>query len=292
DDRWRREPRRRYAADAGLWNVHAGRPRPEPDNGHELGRRRRETRRRSAGRRRAEGRARSARAKDRQDRDRGVVGGASLRASQDGEPALGADDPPHRRRARARRAELRLADSRHAAGDARAARGTAADVPVARRDRVRNVRGGRHARRRRVRREVRERRAALEHRRQRGRQDGGRADPSARAASGSRSGERSSALSVPQENPYKPPVATVRDLPRPPRSPTFAVIVGIGIYYGGTIVSNVVVAMLYTSMRVAQGGSVEEFDPRVPWFGIAGFITGGACSFLAGYVCARLVRRK
>ena len=97
---------------------------------------------------------------------------------------------------------------------------------------------------------------------------------------------------MPQENPYKPPVATVRDLPRPPRSPTFAVIVGIGIYYGGTIVSNVVVAMLYTSMRVAQGGSVEEFDPRVPWFGIAGFITGGACSFLAGYVCARLVRRK
>jgi peptidoglycan/LPS O-acetylase OafA/YrhL len=96
---------------------------------------------------------------------------------------------------------------------------------------------------------------------------------------------------VPEANPYKPPAATVRDPPRPPRSPTFAILVGIGIDLGGALASSAVVATLYTLMLVAQGRSVMEFDPRQTWFGVVGVLTGGACSFLGGYVCARLVRR-
>ena len=66
---------------------------------------------------------------------------------------------------------------------------------------------------------------------------------------------------------------------------------GIGVHLGGTLVSSVVVAMLFSVMFAAQGRDFEEFDPRHPAFGIAVFFTGGVFSLLGGYVCARMVRR-
>jgi predicted MFS family arabinose efflux permease len=49
--------------------------------------------------------------------------------------------------------------------------------------------------------------------------------------------------------------------------------------------------MLFALVLVAQGRDAEQFDPRQPMFGFIGFFTGGACSLLGGYVCARLARR-
>jgi peptidoglycan/LPS O-acetylase OafA/YrhL len=93
------------------------------------------------------------------------------------------------------------------------------------------------------------------------------------------------------ENPYRPPTAPVRDPPPTARSPVLAVLAGIGVNLGGTLVSSVVVAMLFSFMLIAQGRNGEEFDPRQPAFGIVVSLIGGIFSLLAGYVCARIVRR-
>jgi peptidoglycan/LPS O-acetylase OafA/YrhL len=93
------------------------------------------------------------------------------------------------------------------------------------------------------------------------------------------------------ENPYRPPTAPVRDPLPPGRSPTLAVLAGIGISLVGTLISSVVVAAFFSLMLAAQDRDIEEFDPRQPAFGIVVFFAGGAFSLLGGYVCARMVRR-
>jgi peptidoglycan/LPS O-acetylase OafA/YrhL len=77
--------------------------------------------------------------------------------------------------------------------------------------------------------------------------------------------------------------------PRPPRSAIVAVVAGLGVDLGGTLVSSVIVAVLYTLALVVFGG--DPFGPNQPALGIVGFFTGGGFSFLGGYVCARIVRR-
>lgn len=101
-----------------------------------------------------------------------------------------------------------------------------------------------------------------------------------------------------QENPYRPPAAAVRDQPAPPRSPFIAILAGAAIDLGGSLLSGLLVGIVYAVMLAANGTGAEQIrstltepDPSSAYF-IVNTIIGYAFSLLGGYVCARLVRRR
>ena len=91
---------------------------------------------------------------------------------------------------------------------------------------------------------------------------------------------------MPEENPYKPPTAPVRDTGLPePRSLTLAVLAGLGVGIGGPILSRVIVAITY--IRTSQ----QAVEAVSAWWFITLVSSGCLFSVLGGYVCARLARR-
>jgi uncharacterized membrane protein AbrB (regulator of aidB expression) len=99
------------------------------------------------------------------------------------------------------------------------------------------------------------------------------------------------------ENPYKPTAAALRDPPKPPRSPLVAMIAGIAVDFGGTILSTLLIGIVYGLTLVGRGMAPDQLeqafadvDPGSGYF-IVSTVVGGAFSLLGGYVCARLVRR-
>ena len=103
------------------------------------------------------------------------------------------------------------------------------------------------------------------------------------------------------DNPYKPPASAVRDpppAPRAPRSPVVAVLAGTAIDLGGSLLSGIVIGIVYVAMLAAGGKGTTEIqttltqpDPTSAYF-IVSAVTGYCFSMLGGYVCARLVRRR
>jgi hypothetical protein len=99
---------------------------------------------------------------------------------------------------------------------------------------------------------------------------------------------------VPEENPYKPPTAPVRDTgPPPSRSLTLAVLAGLAVGVGGTILSRLIVAIVYVTLTDRGGSpqSAEALAASVSTTFVYLAALGCLCSGVGGYVCARVARR-
>jgi hypothetical protein len=102
------------------------------------------------------------------------------------------------------------------------------------------------------------------------------------------------------ENPYKPPAAAVRDParpPRPPRSQVVAVLAGLGVDIGGSLVVGIVIGIVQAATLSARGmdprqiqTEMTELDPSSAYFFLNSLV-GLGFSMLGGYVCARMARR-
>jgi MFS family permease len=99
------------------------------------------------------------------------------------------------------------------------------------------------------------------------------------------------------DNPYRPSDAAMKDAPPAPRSPILAVLAGLAVDFGGTLLSSIAIAIVYAVMLAAEGtpleqiqSTVTEVDPRSGYF-VFSTLVGGAFSILGGYVCARVARR-
>jgi hypothetical protein len=91
-------------------------------------------------------------------------------------------------------------------------------------------------------------------------------------------------------NPYKAPTAPLRDVPPPPRSPFLAVLAGLGVDVGGSLVTGIVVAIAYGAVLATRGADAEqigaaltELDPTSGYF-ILSAVVGLGFSCLGGYV--------
>ena len=101
----------------------------------------------------------------------------------------------------------------------------------------------------------------------------------------------------PDNNPYRAPTAAVRDAPPPPRSPIVAVLVGLVVDIGGSMLASIVIGIVYAVVLATRGMPPAEvgrtltaLDPSSGYF-IFSSMTGFGFSLLGGYVCARIARR-
>lgn len=83
--------------------------------------------------------------------------------------------------------------------------------------------------------------------------------------------------------------------PPPPRSLTLAVLAGLGVIVGGSILSRVVAGIVYLTLIPESDGpprpSVEALSAPLSSMLITIVILGCVFSALGGYVCARVARR-
>src|SRR2546423_12913771 len=97
-------------------------------------------------------------------------------------------------------------------------------------------------------------------------------------------------------SPYEPPRAVLADVEPARGSALKAVLYGVLVDIGGTIVAGAALVFVYGVMLAASGASAEEIDQALTkaeplsWFSIVGLAIGTATSFLGGYVCARVAR--
>lgn len=95
-------------------------------------------------------------------------------------------------------------------------------------------------------------------------------------------------------NPYEPPAAAVEDVGRRRGSPVKAVLYGVLVDIGGSIVAGLVIVIVYSIALASAGASAEDIQQALSdasplsWFSILGFVVGCSASFLGGYVCARV----
>lgn len=99
-------------------------------------------------------------------------------------------------------------------------------------------------------------------------------------------------------NPFTPPRAELAERPElTPGSPIKAVLLGLAVDLGGSIVTALLVGIAYGVSLVNEDMSNEEFTAAIsqitPDSGIfiATFAVGMAFSALGGYVCARIAKR-
>ncbi|HEX2825212.1 MAG TPA: hypothetical protein VHP37_02590 [Burkholderiales bacterium] len=98
-------------------------------------------------------------------------------------------------------------------------------------------------------------------------------------------------------NPYATPEAPVEDPPRKPGSPVKAVLAGLAIDVGGSLLVGVLMTILYAGSLASRGMSDDEIAaalakaPDDPAIFIVGSLAGGALSLLGGFVAARIARR-
>ena len=99
------------------------------------------------------------------------------------------------------------------------------------------------------------------------------------------------------DNPYSPPTSPVSDPPPAAGSAFKAVALGALTDLGGTIVSGIVIGMIYTMMISNSGLSDDEVAAQLQEFGKDGggylllTLVGCGFSILGGYVCARISQR-
>src|SRR5690349_20937062 len=99
------------------------------------------------------------------------------------------------------------------------------------------------------------------------------------------------------DNPYRAPTAAVRDPPPPPRSPILAMVAGLAVDIGGSMLASIVIGIVYAVVLASRGMAPEEvgkiltaLDPSSGYFILSSAI-GFGFSLLGGYVCARIARR-
>jgi hypothetical protein len=104
-------------------------------------------------------------------------------------------------------------------------------------------------------------------------------------------------LAADRDNPYTPPEARVADPENEPGSPLKAVAVGLAVDIGGSLMTSLVVGMVYGAMLAASGAGTAEVTSALSnvspysWVSIAGFAAGVGFSILGGYLCARIAKR-
>ena len=100
-----------------------------------------------------------------------------------------------------------------------------------------------------------------------------------------------------QNNPYAPPEAPLQDPPHAPGSPVKAVLAGLAIDVGGSLLVGFIVSAVYVASLANEGMSEDELAaalanaPTDSAVFIVGTLAGGALSFLGGFICARIARR-
>jgi hypothetical protein len=112
------------------------------------------------------------------------------------------------------------------------------------------------------------------------------------------------AVTTPERNPYTPPSANVEVRSRRPELTSGqrkfiqlkAVLIGMCVDIGGTIIASVLLSFVYGAIVAATGQSAEQITaslknmPHDSWFYIAAMITGLVFSFYGGYLCARIAK--
>jgi uncharacterized membrane protein YdjX (TVP38/TMEM64 family) len=100
-----------------------------------------------------------------------------------------------------------------------------------------------------------------------------------------------------ESNPYSPPSSKVTDPPPEPGSPVKAVTWGVLTDLGGTIVSSIVIGIIYSAVASSSARSPDELAALMQSFGKDGWsyllltLVGSGFSILGGYVCARISQR-
>jgi hypothetical protein len=101
-------------------------------------------------------------------------------------------------------------------------------------------------------------------------------------------------------NPFKPPETDSTKNPRPPATPGSqlkAVLTGLAVDIGGSIVFGIAISVIYAIQLQGQGMSDEDLPdamdnmPHDSALYIAGNLLGLLMSLLGGFVCARIARR-
>lgn len=105
-------------------------------------------------------------------------------------------------------------------------------------------------------------------------------------------------MRVTNDNPYKAPTTPLKDAPRPPHSPIIAVLAGLAVDIGGSLLASILIGIAYAAILASQGMSPEEIgatltepDPSTRYF-VFSVVVGLGFSLLGGYVCARIARRQ
>jgi hypothetical protein len=100
-----------------------------------------------------------------------------------------------------------------------------------------------------------------------------------------------------QNNPYTPPKTPLKDQPRVAGSPVKAILVGLAIDLGGSLLVGAIVGFLYAASLVSQGMSEADIAvaltniPADSWMFIGGMLAGALLSFVGGFACARIAGR-
>ena len=101
-------------------------------------------------------------------------------------------------------------------------------------------------------------------------------------------------------NPFKPPETDSSKSPREPDvpgSPLKAVLSGLAVDIGGSVVLGIVLDHVYALTLAGQGltdTQIEDAMQHIPpasAFGVLGILLGALMSVAGGYVCARIVLR-
>jgi len=99
------------------------------------------------------------------------------------------------------------------------------------------------------------------------------------------------------DNPFKPPQADLRERPPRPGSPVRAVLLGLAVDIGGSLLAGVVLTLFQAAAFASAGMSQEQAMqalqsmPPNSTFSVLGQLLGAGFSVAGGFVCARVARR-
>jgi len=98
-------------------------------------------------------------------------------------------------------------------------------------------------------------------------------------------------------NPYTPPKAKLADRPKPPGSPIKAVLLGLGVDIGGSLLIGTALGFFYAISLAMSGMNQAQIHEAVTnvssgsWISVIGMAGGCISSVLGGCPCARVSRR-
>ena len=99
------------------------------------------------------------------------------------------------------------------------------------------------------------------------------------------------------DDPYTPPETELIEPPKPPGSAFKAVVIGLGVDLGGSLLGSIVLAILLFLVLRAQGMNVSQIRhfahnlPEFSWLWQLSVANGLCFSFLGGFIAARILQR-
>lgn len=98
-------------------------------------------------------------------------------------------------------------------------------------------------------------------------------------------------------SPYAPPSSESKDAPQEAGSPVKAIVLGLLTDIGGTMATSFLLSIVFAVVWANQGMSNEQVVALMSDralsnpFTLTATIFGTVCSYLGGFICARIVRR-